>query len=188
MEKVIPIWFLLSDALFTVGGTAKMSAAFWYPVNGNPWHGSGHFFFNCDWVSMDISSGKSLLTKTASSGSSWDAAGFVKTVHMLQMVRRDAQFTVGGAAEMFAAFWYPVNGNPWHGSGHFSINYDWVSMDISSGKSLLTKIASLGSLWDAASAFSLLFSVISLCLSVFIAYRIFGPKSAQYMPMEISLG
>ncbi|PKI36057.1 hypothetical protein CRG98_043528 [Punica granatum] len=72
--------------------------------------------------------------------------------------------------------------------GHFSINCDWVSMDIPSGKSLLTKTASSGSLWDAASAFSLLFSLISLCLSVFIAYRIFGPKSVQYKPMEISLG
>lgn len=101
---------------------------------------------------------------------------------------QDAQFTVGGSTKMSAAFWYPVSGNPWHGSGHFSINCDWVSMDISSGKSLLGKNASSRSSWDAASAFSLLFAVISLCLSIFVVYRICGPKSDQYKPMEIALG
>ncbi|OWM80008.1 hypothetical protein CDL15_Pgr009986 [Punica granatum] len=113
---------------------------------------------------------------------------FSRPLRTMDRLQQDAQFTVGGTAKMSAAFWYPVNGNPWHGSGHFSINCDWVSMDISSGTSLLTKTASSGSLWDAASAFSLLFSVISLCLFVFIDYRNFGPKSAQYKPMQISLG
>ncbi|KAK4773423.1 hypothetical protein SAY87_028442 [Trapa incisa] len=113
---------------------------------------------------------------------------FSRPLRTMDRLQQDAQFTVGGSTKMSAAFWYPVDGNAWHGSSHFSINCDWVSMHISSGKSLVGKDASSTSSWDAASAFSLLFSVISLCLSIFVIYPILRPKSAQYKPMEISLG
>ncbi|KAK4775543.1 hypothetical protein SAY87_023504 [Trapa incisa] len=113
---------------------------------------------------------------------------FSRPLRTMDRLQQDAQFTVGGSTKMSAAFWYPVGGNPWHGSSHFSINCDWVSMDISSGKSHVDKNTSSASSWDAESAFSLLFSVISLCLSIYVIYRIYGSKSAQYKPMEIALG
>ncbi|KAL3717702.1 hypothetical protein ACJRO7_009182 [Eucalyptus globulus] len=112
---------------------------------------------------------------------------FSRPLRTMDRIQQDAQFTIGESSKMSVAFWYPVNGNPWHGSGHFSINCDWVPLDISLGGSSLTKTASPSS-WDAATAFSLLLSVVSLCLSVFVMYRVFRPRSVQYKPMEVALG
>lgn len=83
---------------------------------------------------------------------------------------QDAQFTIGGSSKMAVAFWYPVDGNSWHGSGHYSVNCDWIPLDISPGSSML-KASTTGSSGDVASAFALLFSVVSICVSVFVGYR-----------------
>lgn len=112
---------------------------------------------------------------------------FSRPLRTMDRIQQDAQFTIGESSKMSVAFWYPVNGNPWHGSGHFSINCDWVPLNISLGGSSLTKTASPSS-WDATTAFSLLLSVVSLCLSVFVMYRVFRPRSVQYKPMEVALG
>ena len=84
---------------------------------------------------------------------------------------------------MSAAFWYPVDGQPWHGSGHYSVNCDWVPFDMSMGSSLLRNSARSSS-WNVASAFSLVLSVAALCVSVFVSYKIFRPKSVAFTPME----
>lgn len=102
---------------------------------------------------------------------------------------QDVQFTIGGSSKMSVAFWYPEDGKPWHGSGHYSINCDWVPIDISQGSSSLSgKLAATGtassSSWNFASAFSLILSVAALCVSVFVSYRIFSPKSVPFTPME----
>ena len=75
---------------------------------------------------------------------------------------------------MSAAFWYPVDGLPWHASGHYSIHCDWTPMDITSSTSKLTSLSGVGS-GSSASIFALLISVISLCLSVVVVYRLFRP-------------
>ncbi|KAJ7973077.1 heme binding [Quillaja saponaria] len=59
---------LQQDAQFTIGSLSMMSVAFWYPVDGQPWHGSGHYSVNCDWVPLDVSLGTSSLNKSAPSG------------------------------------------------------------------------------------------------------------------------
>ncbi|CAN6567406.1 unnamed protein product [Malus baccata var. baccata] len=64
---------LQQDVQFTIGGSSKMSVAFWYPLDKKPWHGSGHYSISCDWVPLDISSRSSLLT-TARPSSSVNAA------------------------------------------------------------------------------------------------------------------
>ncbi|KAI4365718.1 hypothetical protein MLD38_021682 [Melastoma candidum] len=112
---------------------------------------------------------------------------FTRPLRTMDRVQQDVQFTIGETANMAVAFWYPVDGNPWHGSSHYSINCDWVPLDTSFGGASLTKAESTHS-WDVASAFSLLFAVISLCLSVFVMYRLTGPGSIAYKPMEIALG
>lgn len=88
---------------------------------------------------------------------------------------------------MSVAFWYPVDGNPWHGSGHYSVNCDWVPIDISHGSSLSdNKSVDTGSSssWNIASAFSLILSVAALCVSVFVSYRVLHPESVSFTPME----
>ncbi|KAF8039723.1 hypothetical protein BT93_B2057 [Corymbia citriodora subsp. variegata] len=107
----------------------------------------------------------------------------LRTMDRLQL---DVQFTIGESSKISAAFWYPVDETPWHGSVHFTINCDWVSLDITSGGSKLTKSTSTSS-WDLASVFSLLFSVIALCLSVFTINCISRHRNFQFSPMEVSM-
>ncbi|KAM7274999.1 hypothetical protein ACFE04_016865 [Oxalis oulophora] len=95
--------------------------------------------------------------------------------------RLDAQLTIGGLSKLSAAFWYPVDGTPWHGSGHYTINCDWVPLDIPASGRALTKSSPGGS---TGSAFALLFSVVALCLSVFVMYRMVSPKAIAFTPME----
>lgn len=85
---------------------------------------------------------------------------------------QDVQFRIGASSKMSVALWYPVDGNPWVGYGHYTINCDWVSMDIGSGGSMLNNSApSNSSSWDLSSAFALLLSVAALCIAIFVAYR-----------------
>lgn len=88
---------------------------------------------------------------------------------------------------MSVAFWYPVDGQPWHGSGHYSIHCDWVPLEISSGYSKLTKSATIGSA-NVSSAFALLVSVASLCLSFFVGYKLFRTTTVRpYTTMDGNL-
>nr|DAD33104.1 TPA_asm: hypothetical protein HUJ06_011955 [Nelumbo nucifera] len=111
---------------------------------------------------------------------------FSRPLRTMDHLQQDVQFTIGQTSKLAVAFWYPVDGNPWHGSAHYSINCDWVPLDISVGSSVLNKVASTsGSSWDAASAFALLLSVVSLCLSIFIGYRVSKTKSIiPFTPMD----
>ncbi|KAE8662409.1 pentatricopeptide repeat-containing protein [Hibiscus syriacus] len=105
------------------------------------------------------------------------------TVHS-GFVEEDSPYSTGGSSKMSVALWYPVDGNPWHGSGHYTINCDWVSLDFASGGSKLTGSTKPSSSWDVASAFSLLFSVAALCVAVFVAYQVSRPNNIPFTPME----
>ncbi|XP_057966725.1 uncharacterized protein LOC131156788 [Malania oleifera] len=92
-----------------------------------------------------------------------------RPLRTMDHLQQDVQLTIGDSSKASAAFWYPVDGNPWHGSGHYAIGCDWVPLDITSGSSILTKSKPKSSL-DVASAFSLLFSVVAFSISVFVGY------------------
>ncbi|KAJ4727826.1 heme binding [Melia azedarach] len=108
---------------------------------------------------------------------------FSRPLRTMDHIQQDAQFKIGESSKMSVAFWYPADGKPWHGSGHYSINCDWVPLDISLDSSMLTK-SSPGSSGSTASVFALLLSAISLCVSVFVGYRVLKPKSVPFTPME----
>lgn len=109
---------------------------------------------------------------------------FSRPLRTMDRLQQDAQFTIGGSSKMSVAFWYPIDGKPWHGSGHYSINCDWVQFDISSASSSLAK-SSPSSSSDTTGTFALLFSVISLCVSVFVGYKMMhGNKNIPFTPME----
>lgn len=97
---------------------------------------------------------------------------------------QDAQFTIGQSSKVSVAFWYPLEGNPWSGSQHYSINCDWVPLDIVSPSSTSGMKATSRSSWDAASAFSLLLSVVSFCVSVFVGYWVSRSKSVPFTPID----
>ncbi|GJP52369.1 hypothetical protein CLOM_g11491 [Closterium sp. NIES-68] len=42
------------DVQLSVGGTHRMGAAVWYPLDGTPWHGSQHFLASCDWLHLHL--------------------------------------------------------------------------------------------------------------------------------------
>ncbi|XP_022728069.1 uncharacterized protein LOC111283734 [Durio zibethinus] len=108
---------------------------------------------------------------------------FSRPLRTMDRLQQDVQFTIGGSSKMSAAFWFPVNGNPWVGSGHYTINCDWVPLDVDSGGSILTK-SSPNSSWDATSAFNLLFSIAALCIAIFVACKVSRPKGVPFTPME----
>ncbi|KAJ4954354.1 hypothetical protein NE237_011137 [Protea cynaroides] len=108
---------------------------------------------------------------------------FSRPLRTMDHLQQDVQFTIGQPSKLSVAFWYPVDGNPWHGSGHYSVSCDWLLLDISPGSTLPTKVDSTNS-WDAASAFSLLLSVVSFCLSVFVGYWVSKAKSVPFTPLD----
>ncbi|KAL5069010.1 hypothetical protein RYX36_019897 [Vicia faba] len=113
---------------------------------------------------------------------------FSRPLRTMDHLQQDVQFTLGESSKMSVAFWYPVDGKPWHASGHYSINCDWVAIDISQSSSASLGGKSVGtasnSSWNIANAFSLILSVVALCVSVFVSYRALHPKGVQFTPME----
>lgn len=85
------------------------------------------------------------------------------------------QFRIGQSSKFSAAFWYPVDGNAWHGSGHYTISCDWVGLDVAypqHGSS-----ASSDSYWDVSSAFAFLISLLALGVSICVAYWVHNKKN-----------
>ncbi|XP_065860301.1 uncharacterized protein [Euphorbia lathyris] len=108
---------------------------------------------------------------------------FSRPIRTSDRLQQDAQFTIGGSSKMAVAFWYPVDGNAWHGSGHYSVNCDWIPLDFSVGSSTLITSVKGGS-GNLSSAFALLFSIMAICLSIFVGYRVARPKGIPFTPME----
>lgn len=97
---------------------------------------------------------------------------------------QDAQFTIGKSINFSVAFWYPENTKPWHGSGHYSINCDWIPLDIVSGSIGAPKEAQRSS-WNTATVFSFLFSLAAFSTSIFVGYRAASySKTIPFTPME----
>ncbi|CAA0824911.1 heme binding [Striga hermonthica] len=110
---------------------------------------------------------------------------FSRPLRTMDRLQQDAQYTIGKSNKFSAAFWYPMDGKPWHGSAHYSISCDWIPLDFIPGLSEPTKVAAQQSSWDAASALSLFFSVVALCMSVFIGHRMSKTsRTANFIPME----
>ncbi|KAL5996445.1 hypothetical protein ACLOJK_026523 [Asimina triloba] len=97
----------------------------------------------------------------------------------------DAQFAIGQSSKMAVALWYPIDGTPWSGYQHYSVNCDWLTLEFSSSSNSIsmTRTSSRSS-WDAASAFSLLLSVVSFCIAVFVAYWVSRSKAVPFTPID----
>ncbi|KAG9129779.1 hypothetical protein Leryth_015994 [Lithospermum erythrorhizon] len=108
---------------------------------------------------------------------------FSRPLRTMDQLQQDIQFTVGQPSKFAAAFWYPVDGNPWHGSGHYSINCNWVALDVSSASLTPVKLAS-GNSWNASGAFALLLSIISLSVSIFVGYLVSRKSGVHFTPMD----
>ncbi|XP_039036748.1 uncharacterized protein LOC120173740 [Hibiscus syriacus] len=109
--------------------------------------------------------------------------GFTRPLRTMDRLQQDIQFTIDGLSKMSVAFWYPVDGNSWVGSGHYTINCDWVPLYIASGGSMLTESAP-SSTSDATSSFAFLFSIASLCIALFVAYQVRRPSSISFTQIE----
>lgn len=95
--------------------------------------------------------------------------------HTLYCVQ-DAQFTIGKSSKFSAALWYPIDGNPWHGSGHYTVSCDWVAMDVAPAG--YYKEAVSGRSWDAAAAFGFVVSLVALVVSIFVGYLVVSKTKA----------
>ncbi|KDP28276.1 hypothetical protein JCGZ_14047 [Jatropha curcas] len=107
---------------------------------------------------------------------------FSRTLRTMDRLQQDAQFTISGSSKIAVAFWYPVDGNPWYASGHYSVNCEWVPLDFSPGGSTLTA-SSPGSSGETISVFALLIAVVSICFSIFLGYKVARPNTVNFTPM-----
>ncbi|PKA54669.1 hypothetical protein AXF42_Ash000504 [Apostasia shenzhenica] len=110
---------------------------------------------------------------------------FSRPLRTMDHSQQDVQFVIGQTSRVAAAFWFPSEGKPWSGSQHFSASCNWLPLDITapSPSSSYTGSSSKSS-WDAATAFALLLSVISFCLSVFVGYFASRNKSVPFTPID----
>ncbi|CAA3020763.1 domon-like ligand-binding domain-containing precursor [Olea europaea subsp. europaea] len=109
---------------------------------------------------------------------------FTRSMRTMDRHQQDVQFTIGQSSKFSAAFWYPIDGNPWHSSGHYTVSCDWVPLDVTPGSSTHVKVAS-GSSWDAAAGFAFLISVVAFCVSIFVGYRVSKTKRAiPFTPID----
>ncbi|KAL2514032.1 heme binding [Forsythia ovata] len=109
---------------------------------------------------------------------------FTRPMRTMDRLQQDVQFTIGQSSKFSAAFWYPVDGNPWHGSGHYTVSCDWVPLDVTPGSSTQVKVAS-GSSWDAAAGFAFLISIVAFCVSIFVGYWVSKTKNAiSFTPID----
>ncbi|KAK6159808.1 hypothetical protein DH2020_003189 [Rehmannia glutinosa] len=108
---------------------------------------------------------------------------FSRPLRTMDRLQQDAQFTIGQTSKFSAAFWYPVDGNPWHGSAHYTVSCDWVPMDVISGFSTQVKLASQSS-GDAAGVFAFVLSLVAFCVSIFVGYLVSKTKSVPFTPID----
>ncbi|XP_072976433.1 uncharacterized protein [Typha angustifolia] len=109
---------------------------------------------------------------------------FSRPLRTMDRFQQDVQFTIGQPSKVAIALWYPTAGKPWGKSQHYSASCNWLPLDIASlSESSLSQVASNGS-WDAATAFALLLSVVSFCLSVFVGYWVSKTKSVPFTPID----
>ncbi|XP_009411626.2 uncharacterized protein LOC103993326 [Musa acuminata AAA Group] len=108
---------------------------------------------------------------------------FSRPLRTMDRFQQDVQFTIGQASKVAMAFWYPTSGNPWSKSDHYSASCNWLPLDIALASPVSVTRASSGS-WDAATAFAMLLSVISLCVAIFIGYRVSSTKDVPFTPID----
>jgi len=110
---------------------------------------------------------------------------FSRPLRTMDQFQQDAQFTIGQPSNMAVAFWYPTDGKEWSDSEHYSASCNWLILDIQpSSEAAYYRLAPNRS-WDAATAFALLLSVVAICLSIFVGYRVSKNRStAQFTPLE----
>ncbi|KAG8369073.1 hypothetical protein BUALT_Bualt15G0112300 [Buddleja alternifolia] len=108
---------------------------------------------------------------------------FSRPLRTMDRFQQDAQFSIGQSSRFSAAFWYPADGKPWHGSGHYTVSCDWVPMDVIPAYSTQLKGAS-GSSWDAAGGFAFVLSIVAFCISIFVGYMVSKNKSVPFTPID----
>lgn len=109
---------------------------------------------------------------------------FSRALRTMDRLQQDVQFTIGQTSKFSAAFWYPEDGNPWHGSGHYTVSCDWVPLDVPPGSSAGVKVVSRSS-WDAASGFAFLLSVVSFGVSIFVGYLVHKKNAISFQPIDL---
>jgi hypothetical protein len=110
---------------------------------------------------------------------------FSRPLRTMDQFQQDAQFTIGQSSNMAVAFWYPTDGKEWSDSEHYSASCNWLILDVQPSSEAAYYSPAPNRSWDAATAFALLLSVVAICLSIFVGYRVSKNRStAQFTPLE----
>ncbi|XP_039128087.1 uncharacterized protein LOC120264345 [Dioscorea cayenensis subsp. rotundata] len=109
---------------------------------------------------------------------------FSRPLRTMDHFQQDVQFVIGQPSKVAIALWYPTGGKPWSGSQHYSASCQWLPLEIMSSSLQSLSEAQSQNSWDAATAFSLLLSAVSLCLSIFIGYWVSKSKAVPFTPID----
>nr|XP_010921464.1 uncharacterized protein LOC105045011 [Elaeis guineensis]XP_010921465.1 uncharacterized protein LOC105045011 [Elaeis guineensis] len=146
----------------------------------NDWHGA--------WWHSSLTFHSGYLEEESPYGESGQKGTYIfefsRPLRTMDRFQQDVQFTISQASKMAVAFWYPTSGNPWGGSQHYSASCNWLPLDIASPNGPSISGVRSSSSWDAATAFALLLSVVSFCLSVFIGYWVSKNKAVPFTPID----
>ncbi|KAH9291211.1 hypothetical protein KI387_043592, partial [Taxus chinensis] len=94
---------------------------------------------------------------------------FSRPLRTMDRLQQDVQFVIGEEHKFSAAFWYPVNGNPWTASGHYSVNCDWVTLKIIPAVKESRALSSARD-FNSLNVISLILSLAAFGASLFIGW------------------
>uniref|UniRef100_A0A0D6R9N7 Cytochrome c-552/DMSO reductase-like haem-binding domain-containing protein n=1 Tax=Araucaria cunninghamii TaxID=56994 RepID=A0A0D6R9N7_ARACU len=153
--------------------------------NGNGTSSSAQNDWQGGWWHDSIDDSSGLLESASPYSSSGDdgtyAFEFARPLHTLDHLQQDVQFSIGQEHKFSAAFWYPVNENPWTGSSHYSVSCDWVTLEIlPAEKDALSTTRAVNPL----NVISLVLSLAAFCMSLFIVWSFRKGKAMPFTPID----
>ncbi len=108
---------------------------------------------------------------------------FSRPLRTSDRLQQDVQFVIGKTHNLSAAFWYPVNGNPWTKSSHYSVSCDWAPLEIISAEKESHVVSSTRGV-DTLNAISLVLSLLAFVVSVFVGWWVRKGKSMTFTPID----
>lgn len=108
---------------------------------------------------------------------------FSRPLRTSDRLQQDVQFVIGQTHNFSAAFWYPVNGNPWTKSSHYSVSCDWVTLEIISAEKESHVVSSTRAV-DTVNIFSLVLSLSAFGVSIFVGWWVRKGKSMTFTPID----
>ncbi|KAJ7295588.1 hypothetical protein O6H91_01G029900 [Diphasiastrum complanatum] len=98
-------------------------------------------------------------------------------------LQQDVQFTIGEVHRFAAAFWYPFNNMPWSPSQHYSVNCDWVPLEVVPA-SVKSSTGFSSQVVFSMSSFALVLALAALLTSVTIFFWVRTSNKLRFASID----